>query len=361
MKIADFLYQYQQDAIKYYQTFFEEYQKRAVITGIIPSSLLIKFRDMYPRGKQLRGALSVLGYQIGGGKAIKQMLKASIIMELMETSTLILDDILDDDDKRRGIDTIHKQWEKSLKVKYNKIEKYRYGQNMAITTGIVGYHLAMNIFSKLEFDGDILKKAINLYSNVMVDTGYGEAIDISSSYLTFDERRDISKNIHYFKTVQYTAMLPLKFGLTFAGVNINSPIYGNISKYAEALGNIFQIKDDILGSFGDPKITGKSNIQDLREARWTILVEILFNCLESNIDKSDLIKFKRIFSRTKLDDKQIQIIKQMFKKYDILRKINIMSNQFLQTGIKYTQKVSNNIQHQETLKDLLLFAYNRKK
>lgn len=372
MKVKQFLQEYHQKSKPYWQAFFKTWQNEAEQAGSIPKEILTKFIDLYPRGKQLRGALSVLGYQLAGGTDLTEMYKASIAIELLETSLLVADDVFDKDIRRRGVDTIHKQWEKQLSTSHTSQSETSYlSHSLAYTTCIVGFHMSIYLISRLKFDEKCVQKALSLYSHYSVLTGFGEALDIISSHQDFDQKQSTAQNIHYYKTVLYSAVLPIKFGALLANPNLDHSTLHNLQKYAEQLGVIFQIQDDIIGSFGDPDKTGKSNTQDIKEGRWTILVEILNNILSqgdllSDSNQSQVLKidhqvFTKLLSQPNRSQKEIEQIKDLMIKYKIQQKAQQKAQTHLQKAQKIIATLSQNPDHQDTLKNLLQFMLNRSK
>lgn len=367
MDTKTFLQTYQNQVKPYYNQFFKYWKAEAKKAGTLPTEMLDKFIDIYPRGKQLRGALSVLGYQVSGGKDMEQMHKASIVVELLETSILIADDIFDKDEIRRGVPTIYRQWEKKLP------KQKELAQNIAFITALNGYYLALHALSLTKFSPHIIQKALEFYTRSGIFTGFGEAMDIYTPAQTIKQKQSSTDNIHKYKTIWYSAILPLKFGAILA--NASDARLSKIENYAQILGSIFQIQDDILGSFGDPAITGKANDQDIKEGRWTILIEGLFQTLSKNSlmqktetkqvsageFKKDLEKLKQIMQKSNRTYSDIKIIKQLLTNYQVVDKAKQKAQSLLNEGLKIIAKITKNQDQQDTLKNLLYFVLERKK
>ena len=162
--------------------------------------------------------------------------------------------------------------------------------------------------------------------------------------------------IHQYKTVNYSAVSPLLFGATLADCHDDNFI-NNLTLYGQFLGKIFQIQDDILGIFGNPAKTGKSNESDIKEGRWTILIELLNkNCSQS--DRKILLDILGKTKRTKLD---INIVKKLMAKYAILEKTQAKALAYLYKGIEMIPNITDNKDYQDTLKNLLEFMIKREK
>lgn len=359
MKAQQFLSWYKESSKKYADQFLKEWQGEAKRFGQIPGQMVKKFRKLYPRGKQLRGALAVLGYQIAGGKNLEEALKASIVMELMETSILIADDVFDRDEIRRGIPTIHKQWERETgdkRYKIGDLDAEHYGKSMAHTTTIVGFHLVPLALAEVDFPDEVKTKALNFYCRSLINTGFGEALDISSSYQPLKRRQNWAQRIHDTKTVWYSAILPLTFGAILAGRK-DKEWLESLTEYARALGRTFQIQDDIIGSFGDPKKTGKSNVSDIVDGRWTVLVELLWK-RASEPDRQILIK---IFEKEKRGGREIRQVKKLMVKYQIAKLARQRAGRYLRKGLAVIPRITDNPGHQDTMRNLLEFMMERTK
>ena len=371
MQAKKFLQIYRDEAQPLVQEFFGKWRQQAQTAGLVTKEVMERLADLYPRGKQLRGALTVLGYELAEGKNKVDILKASITIELLETSLLIADDVFDEDEKRRGILTVHKQWEKIFQefniqhrakhgqgsgLKVSALSSKKYGQDMAHITSIIGFHLAPWLLMQTAFSEKIKTKALEFYCLSCVETVLGEALDISSPWQSFKDKQTSAQTIHDYKTVRYSAVLPLKFGALLAGAQ-DKDWLSNLEKYALVLGRVFQIQDDILGSFGNPKITGKANDNDIKGARWTILVELLWQ----KIDKKEKPFFRQIFEKTQKTDQDVRQVKTLMKKYKIVEAAQVRAEKFLREGLQVVPKITQNKKHQDTLENLLKFMLKRVK
>lgn len=355
MRTKVFLKTYQEQARPYYQQFFAPWLRQAGKTDKLAFKIMDRFIRLYPKGKQHRGALVVLGYQLAGGKKKKDILKASLLTEIFQTAILIADDVFDKDDIRRGEPTIHLHWEKHFNFK-NPDLKEAYGRDMALLTTIVGMYLAPLALEKTDFSILVKQNALNYFFRRMVYLGWGEALDISVSFQSFREKKRSAQTIHDLKAVDYSAIVPLHFGAILAGKK-DKKWFKNLDQYGLCLGRIFQIQDDIIGSFGIPGKTGKTNKSDIREARWTILVEILWQKAEQK-DKQTL---KKLFEKTQRGKKEVEKVKALMKKYQAGKQAQKKAKKYLEEGIGIIPKITQDKKQQATLKNLLYFMMERTK
>lgn len=334
---------YRKESQKYWQAYFATWQKQAREISPLSSQMLDKFIDLYPRGKQLRGFLVYLGYKIAGGKNDQQILKASVSLEILETSILLIDDVFDQDKKRRGIDTIYIAWQKQLQ---NHSNSKFLGENMATITMMNGYYMVVENLLQADFSAKTLNKALSFLSKAAILTGYGEAMDVvgfkfnKNNVESFD---DLDK-INFYKTSWYTIIMPLRFGLILAGVDQQNSLHNNLSDFGKLAGELFQIKDDLLGTFGDSSKTGKSNNSDIAQRRWTSLVKNLYLLIKDE-DKS---KFLDIFEG-KVSKKKTDLLYQLLIDYDIESKLA----QKMQKLLRECQLLADNMNCDQEYKQIL--------
>ncbi|NMC35866.1 hypothetical protein GYA49_02360 [Candidatus Beckwithbacteria bacterium] len=348
MQIEDFLQDYQSKVKPYWQNFFSSWQKQAKQTGVIPEQILEKFVELYPKGKQFRGALVVLAYHLSGGKRQACIYKASMMVELLQTAGLIADDVYDNDEVRRGQPTIHIQWAQDKPL--------HYGYSMAFNTANIGFYLAPLALEHTNFEPDVKIKALNYFFKKAVEVGWGQGWDMSTPYISLAAKQSSAQYIHDFKTVSYSGVLPLMLGAILAGQQ-DKKWLATLEQYGQCLGRIFQIQDDIIGSFGDESQTGKTNSGDIREAKWTVLIEILYQKLK----EADKKTFERLFAKKVRNDQNIATIKQFMRTYKVVEAAQSQAQDYFEEGLKLIPELTDNKKHQDTLKNLLEFMLSRNK
>ena len=255
-----FLKDYAEKVNPLLKTFLAIKTKEASKVGKIPEKVLEKFSEMAFKGKKIRGALVVLGYLLGNGKKLDEIYDASIFIEIFHTGILVHDDIIDKSDIRRGLTTIHKQFNTSL----------------ALCVGDAAFFLAFEKLLDSNFPTKDKFKALKLFSQYASRLAYGQELDIINNDISKVQEKDIL-DIYKYKTAEYTGALPLLIGSTLAGLNDKKKIR-NLYNLGLSLGWVFQITDDILGIFGEEKETGKSTSSDISEGKITLLQFYLHKC-----------------------------------------------------------------------------------
>ncbi len=196
-----YLENYIQQTKSILQTYLQKKIKESMRIGEVPAEVLENFAAIVQRGKKVRGALVVLGYELAGGKDLKAIYDASLFIELFHTGVLIHDDIMDKDVMRRGLATIHT----------------KLGVSLAICAGDVAFYLSWDKLLASNFSSEKLVKASKLYAQYVIRLIHGQAIDIKNFSLDQATENNIL-NILKYKTAEYTGVLPLLIGATLAGL-----------------------------------------------------------------------------------------------------------------------------------------------
>lgn len=216
--------------------------------------------DFMAGGKKMRGFLLYLGYRLGGSKDLKRILPICLAFEIVHNFLLIHDDIIDKSETRRGKVTIHK--------KYEKLFGAHYGTSQAIILGDIACFEAFRLVSFAKLDKLQKEITCDILSQVLLETAYGEALDVEYSF------QNASLNqiwtVVDLKTARYTMVGPLTIGANLA--KMGKKQVDSLVKYGLSVGQAFQLQDDILGVFGEEKITGKSTLSDIREGKNTLLI-----------------------------------------------------------------------------------------
>ena len=138
----------------------------------------------------------------------------------------------------------------------------------AIILGDIACFEAFKLIAESAFSGQTKKVLINKFAEVLLETGYGEALDVEYSYREAG-LKDINA-VTNLKTARYSFVGPLVLGAAAGGAG--KSLLSRLTKFALPLGSAFQLTDDILGTFGEEEQTGKSPLSDLVEGKNTLLI-----------------------------------------------------------------------------------------
>jgi len=224
-------------------------------------------------GKRIRPTLFCIGYCGFSKKNPHGLYRSALSLELLHDFMLVHDDIIDKSDMRRGKPAMHTLLNKYLtKEKNNKFS----GQDLAIVVGDIMYAMALDAFLAIKENPQRKEAALRKLISAALYTGSGEFMELLLAVKPIEKvtQNDIYK-IYDYKTANYTFASPLTMGATLAGASTKQ--IKKLSAYGMLLGRAFQIKDDIIGTFGEEKEIGKSNLTDIKEAKRTLLLWYAFN------------------------------------------------------------------------------------
>lgn len=220
-------------------------------------------------GKRIRGALTMVGYEMCGGQDQKMIVQAARAVEIMHAYILIIDDIQDRSRTRRGGPTAHVQLASYHRKHRLADDPDHFGLSLALNSALVANHVANLLLADLPGVDDALRlRALSLMNHTMTITAHGQTNDIVNEVVASVDQRQVD-NVLQWKTAHYTFLNPLQMGMILAGAD--SKKTAAITDYAMSAGRAFQVTDDILGIFGTEFESGKSPLDDIREGKRTVL------------------------------------------------------------------------------------------
>lgn len=218
-------------------------------------------------GKRIRGALTMVGYEMCGGVEQDMIIKAACAIEMMHVYVLIIDDIQDRSEVRRGGPTAHMMLETAHGVHKWEGSAAHTGVALALNASLLGSHGAQLIFANLTVPEELRLKALNIMNHTIIVTAHGQSHDIInevSSKVSFDE---IDKTMQW-KTAHYSVLNPLHMGMVLADGPCDDT--NAITRYALNAGKLFQVSDDLL-VVSKKRGADKDAMDDIREGKKTLL------------------------------------------------------------------------------------------
>ncbi|WP_232840612.1 polyprenyl synthetase family protein [Streptomyces sp. Go-475] len=214
-------------------------------------------------GKRLRPAFCVSGYLAAGGSPDSAaIVDVAAALELLHTFALLHDDVMDGSQVRRNAPTAHVRHSELHRRRSWKGEARRYGESVAVLAG----NLASVFANRLVAGSPPQVAAVwgELCSELMM----GQFLDIRAAARCQPDA-DLARWIARFKSGRYTIQRPLWLGAALAG---NTALSQTFEEYGSAVGEAFQLRDDLLDAFGDPRVTGKPNRLDFAGHKMTLLM-----------------------------------------------------------------------------------------
>lgn len=221
-------------------------------------------------GKRIRGMLAMQSYYAHGGRDETVAITAARVFEFIQAYLLILDDIADRSDMRRGGLSAHKLIERHATDEAMRGNAAHYGTTQAMNAAVAGMHKATMELLDLDIDPAIIRRAIHSLHDNLAVTIDGQMNDIFNEVSRSVPTEEAIEHVLTRKSAYYTILSPLELGACLAGLD---GLSDSLRTYAIHTGCAFQITDDTIGTFGDKTKTGKGTNDDIHEGKMTLLVQ----------------------------------------------------------------------------------------
>ena len=220
-------------------------------------------------GKRMRPAFCLLGALAAGGSANAEVVRAGAALEMLHAMALFHDDVIDGSASRRGQETTHVRHTRLHNEGAFAGDAARFGDGVAILVGDLAFVYADELMAAMS------ARVRDTWTQMRLEVNVGQYLDVVGS-ATRNFTPDTAARIGLFKTAKYTVERPLHIGAMIADPTVGDATLDALSGYGVSLGIAFQMRDDVLGVFGEPDVTGKPAGDDLRESKPTALVAEAF-------------------------------------------------------------------------------------
>jgi geranylgeranyl diphosphate synthase type I len=219
-------------------------------------------------GKRLRPQFCFAGWLVAGGDPDDPgIVSPAASLEWLQGSALVHDDLMDGSDTRRGRPSVHRAFEASHRAGAREGDAAGFGASVAVLLGDLMLSWCDELFRASGLPTVPAALAyLDLCKTEVVAGQFLDVIGQTRVSLTVDEAMRIVR----YKSAKYTVERPLHIGAALAGAD--DTLIAGLTEVALPLGEAFQLRDDVLGVFGDPEVTGKPAGDDLREGKRTVLV-----------------------------------------------------------------------------------------
>ena len=230
--------------------------------------------DFVSGGKRLRPEFCHAGWLVAGGDpADPGIIAASAAFEWLQGSALAHDDLMDDSDTRRGKPSIHRAFEAGHRDAGGAGDAAQFGRSTAVLLGDLMLSWADECLRGAADLSPViasnLGRAFGYFDLCKTEVVAGQFLDVVGQTRTGFSVEEAMRVVR-FKSAKYTIERPLHVGAAFAGAD--EAVLEALSAFGIPLGEAFQLRDDVLGVFGDPGVTGKPAGDDLREGKRTVLI-----------------------------------------------------------------------------------------
>lgn len=268
------------------ERFFQ--RKRASADALSPraGALLEGVADLTRRGgKRLRPMVVYAGYRgVQPRGQVADTLKVGAAMELLQTYLLVHDDWMDGDEERRGGPSLHARFAAAH-------DDRQLGNSLAVLAGDLACSFAWELLGHAPFPTEKREDAHRAFARIGEEVIFGQQLDLLAD-------PDVAR-MHDLKTGSYTVRGPLTLGALLGGGN--QAQVEALVRFGEPMGLAFQIRDDLLGTFGDTGTTGKPAGNDLRRGKHTSLIHEARRLL----DTEDRQRLESVLGREDASDDEI--------------------------------------------------------
>ncbi|WP_377642118.1 polyprenyl synthetase family protein [Oryzobacter terrae] len=237
--------------------------------------LLRAVADLLRGGKRLRAAFLYWGHRAAGRPDSDALVRLASAMEIFQAAALIHDDVMDDSDTRRGLPAAHRAMASAHAGRGWTGDPDRFGLAGAVLAGNLCLTWADEVYATSGLAPDDVARGRPLFDRMRSQLMAGQFLDVVESMRPWTgveagERVERAGRVITYKSAKYTVEHPLLIGAATGGLDGEGT--AALSRYGLDLGRAFQLRDDLLGVFGDPEATGKPAGDDLREGKRTVLL-----------------------------------------------------------------------------------------
>jgi geranylgeranyl diphosphate synthase type I len=259
--------------------FLDEQAARLAPLGDDAARLLDEARRSVSGGKRFRAAFCLWGYRAVTPEPVDEaaLVRACAALELLHASALVHDDLMDASDTRRGRPATHRQFEKDHRGAGWRGDPEQYGGAGAILRGDLQHTGCHELLRRCGLPLAQVAPALDVFDLCRSEVIAGQFLDVS---VQARGRADVdtAMTVLRYKSAKYSIERPLHIGAALAGATPRA--IAELSAFGLPLGEAFQLRDDLLGVFGDPATTGKPAGDDLVEGKRTVLVALALDAAD---------------------------------------------------------------------------------
>jgi len=250
-------------------------EQRPILEAIGPETLPLwdSAKSLLNGGKRLRPLFCYWGWSAAFGEASQRdcVVTAASSLEFLQACALIHDDVMDGSDTRRGLPAAHRQFASMHRGSQWLGVPDRFGEAAAILLGDLCLSWADQLLLTSGLPTENINAAKIVYNEMRTELMAGQYLDLLEQARGGGSVERALRVVRY-KSAKYTIERPLHIGAALALAP--QEVFDAYTGYGLPLGEAFQLRDDILGVFGDPEVTGKPAGDDLREGKRTVLIAI---------------------------------------------------------------------------------------
>jgi geranylgeranyl diphosphate synthase type I len=317
------------------ERYFASRRPQAEAIGPDFAEALTALRDfVLGGGKRIRPVFAWWGWRGAGGRAdgplAESVLRAISGLELLQASALIHDDLMDASATRRGHPTVHVAFAERHRQEGWLGAPERFGLAAALLLGDVALAWMEDMFVESGLPAEVLARTGPAWQAMRTEVLAGQYIDMLTQ-ARGDESEAAALRVDRFKTAAYTVERPLHIGAALAGAA--EPVVAAYRRFGEDVGIAFQLRDDLLGVFGDPAATGKPAGDDLREGKRTLLVALGLRNADRDGRVRDAALLRASLGRPDLPERDVRRLRSMLVEVGAVDEVEQRISRLTESGL----------------------------
>ncbi|WP_336209055.1 polyprenyl synthetase family protein [Nonomuraea sp. LPB2021202275-12-8] len=311
--------------------------------------------DLLSGGKRLRPAFCYWGWRGAGGADVPGVFTAAASLELLQASALVHDDVMDRSDLRRGMPAAHRRFQSLHEKSGWQGSAEQFGEGAAILLGNLLLIWSGEMWRTSGLPAESLAAAQPVHDHMRTELMCGQYLDLleqAGGENTFES----ALRVALYKSGKYSVEHPLRLGLVLAAGRLEPWMDELCSTYGTRVGIAFQLRDDILGVFGDPAQTGKPAGDDLREGKRTMLVARTLAA--ASTAEADTVR--RLLGDPALDERGVATLREIIDRTGALRECEDMIGDYLGEALASLQQAPITPEARTALAELAVAATSRR-
>jgi geranylgeranyl diphosphate synthase type I len=303
-------------------------------------------------GKRLRPAFCYWGFRGAGGADGDEVVVAASALELFQACAIVHDDVMDGSDTRRGRPAVHRRFAALHRTEGWAGDPEGFGTGAAILLGDLCLAWSDQMLTTCRLPTDVLSAGQAVYAEMRAELMGGQYLDL------LEQARgggsvERALRVARYKSAKYTIEKPLHLGAVLAGAQ--QAVLDGYSGYGLPLGEAFQLRDDVLGVFGDPAETGKPAGDDLREGKRTALVAMALEQASS----AQAAAVRRHLGDPHLTDEGVAVLRAVICETGALRRVESLVEELLDDALTALEAAPVQDEARQVLHELALAATTR--
>ena len=312
------------------EEYVDEQAARLAPLGDDGARLVAAARLAIGGGKRFRAAFCLWGYRAVAAEPVHPVDEAALVraaaaLELLHASALVHDDLMDASELRRGRPATHKAFEDVHRASGWSGRPEQYGAAAALLLGDLLLSWSDELLRRCGLPHDVVRDALTWFDTTRSEVIAGQFLDVSVQARGQSDV-DLAMLVLRYKSAKYSVERPLHVGAALAGAA--PEVLASLSDVGLPLGEAFQLRDDLLGVFGDPHVTGKPAGDDLSEGKRTVLVALTLGAAPGSAARRLDAQLGRVLSVEEVEELRA-IIEASGAHADVERRIRSLTEQAL--------------------------------